>query len=141
MGFNFLNVTDPTRVDQVKMAKHVTGIIMTQLEPEGQQKKTYYWKKGIKVMGNDAIKAIVKEAKQLDNKGTFEPLKASDLNHEQRREALESITMVTIKRCGKVKGRTCADGRKQREYITKAEASLSTILLEGLMTIIFDCGP
>ena len=55
-GFSFLNVTDPTKVDRIKMAKHVTGIVMTQLEPEDPQKKTYYWKKGIKVMGEDAIK-------------------------------------------------------------------------------------
>ena len=135
-GFNFLNLTDPTRVDRVKMAKHITGIVLTQLDPEDQQKKSYYWKKGIKVMGEDAIKAIVAEAQQLDDKGAFEPLKAETLDRKQKSGALESITMVTKKRCGKVKGRTCADGRKQRDYVTKAESSSPTISLEGLMTII-----
>ena len=60
-GFNFLNFTDPTKIDRVKMAKHIMGIVLTQLDPEDQQKKTYYWKKGIKVMGNDTIKAMVVE--------------------------------------------------------------------------------
>lgn len=118
------------------MAKHITGIVLTQLDPKDQQKRTYYWKKGIKVMGNNAIKAIVSEAKQLDEKGAFAPLDAKKLNQKQKTGALESITMVTKKRCGKIKGRTCADGRKQREYVTKAESSSPTISLEGLMTII-----
>ena len=135
-GFSFLNVTDPTKIDRVKMAKHVAGIVMTQLNPEDPLKKTYYWKKGIKVMGDDAIKAIVKEGKHLDNKGIFAPLKASKLSREHKNRALESITMVTNKHCGKVEGRTCADGRKQQEYMTKAEASSLTVSLEGLMTII-----
>ena len=62
------------------MAKHITRIVFTQLEPEDQQKKMHYWKKGIKVMGNDAIKVIVTEAKQLDNKGAFAPLDAQKLD-------------------------------------------------------------
>ena len=129
-------MTDPTKIDQVKMAKHVTGIVMTQLNPEDPLKKTYYWKKGIKVMGDNAIKAIVKQAKQLDNKGIFALLKASELSREHKNGALESITMVTKKHCGKVRGRTCTNGRKQQEYMTKAEASSPTVSLKGLVTII-----
>ena len=41
-GFNFLKVMDPVKVDRVKMAKHVKGIVMTQLEPENQLKRIYY---------------------------------------------------------------------------------------------------
>ena len=87
-------------------------------------------------MGDDAIKAIVKEVKQLGDKRTFQPIKASALTAEQQSGALESITTVTKKRCGKIKGRTCAEGRKQREYIEKAAASSPTVSLEALMMII-----
>ena len=132
----FLNVTNPSKDDRVKIAKHITGIVMTQLEPENQQKKIYYWKKGVKVMGEDAIKAIVKEAKQLDDKETFKPMRSANLTNEQKKGALESITTVTKKRCRRVKGWTCADGRKQWECMSKEEELSPTVSLEGRMTII-----
>jgi Reverse transcriptase (RNA-dependent DNA polymerase) len=37
------------------------------------------------------------------------------------------------KRCGKIKGRGCADGRKQREYTSKEDASSPTVLIEAVM--------
>ena len=37
------------------------------------------------------------------------------------------------KHSGKMKGRGCADGRPQREYITKEESSSSTVSLYALM--------
>jgi Reverse transcriptase (RNA-dependent DNA polymerase) len=37
------------------------------------------------------------------------------------------------KRCGKIKGRGCADGRKQRLYTAKEEASLPTVAIESIM--------
>ena len=41
--------------------------------------------------------------------------------------------MVKEKRDGKIKGRACADGRKQRRYIRKDEVSSPTVQLESLM--------
>jgi len=37
------------------------------------------------------------------------------------------------KRCGKIKGRGCADGRKQREHTNKEDAWSSTVAIEALM--------
>ena len=37
-------------------------------------------------------------------------------------------------RCGKVKARGCADGRQQREYISKEESTSPTVSLYALMT-------
>ena len=37
------------------------------------------------------------------------------------------------KRCGRIKGRGCADGRKQRIYKTKEETSAPTVAIESLM--------
>ena len=38
------------------------------------------------------------------------------------------------KRCGKIKARGCADGRKQREFISKEEASSPTVATHALMS-------
>jgi hypothetical protein len=37
------------------------------------------------------------------------------------------------KRCGKMKGHGCADGRKQQEYLTKEETSSPTVAIESVM--------
>ena len=37
------------------------------------------------------------------------------------------------KRCGKIKARGCADGRKQRIYTSKEEASSPTVSLESVL--------
>jgi hypothetical protein len=37
------------------------------------------------------------------------------------------------KRCGLIKGRGCADGRKQRDYLTKEETSSPTVAIESVM--------
>ena len=43
------------------------------------------------------------------------------------------------KRSGRIKGRGCADGQKQREFITKEESSAPTISTEALfLTFIID---
>ena len=41
--------------------------------------------------------------------------------------------MLKKKRCGTLKARACADGRKQRKYITKEEAASPTIQTTSLM--------
>ena len=52
---------------------------------------------------------------------------------------LNIITMIKEKRDGKIKARACADGRKQRRYIPKEEATSPTIQLESLiMSLIID---
>ena len=43
------------------------------------------------------------------------------------------------KRCGKIKGRGCADGQKQRAYITKEESTAPTVSTEGVfLTAVID---
>ena len=55
-----------------------------------------------------------------------------DQTVEQRNRALRAITLVEQKRSGKLKGRTVADGRGQRDYLTKEEAASPTVSLEAL---------
>ena len=50
-----------------------------------------------------------------------------------KRKALNLITLMKKKRSGKIKGRACADGRKQRHYITKDEIASPTVQLQSPM--------
>ena len=90
-------------------------------------------KQGIDKHGQKAIEAILTEYSQLDDRDVFDPQDVSKLNSEQRRGALNLLTMVQEKRSGKIKGRAVADGRKQRHYISKEDAASPTVQLESLM--------
>ena len=62
----------------------------------------------------------------------MKPIYKSTLNSDQIKKALRLITLVTEKRCGRVKGRACADGRPQRKYIPREEATSPAVGLESL---------
>ena len=69
----------------------------------------------------------------------MEGRKASELTSAQRRSALQYLMFLKEKRCGKIKGRGCADGRPQRLYKTKEETSSPTIFIESLfLTCLID---
>ena len=57
---------------------------------------------------------LFEEFAQLHDKRVFRAIKASDLTNDQKRDALRAINLIKEKRDGRLKGRTCADGRKQR---------------------------
>ena len=95
--------------------------------------------KGIKRHGDKALDALQSEFGQIHKHDTFIPQHANQLTFEQRKEALQLITMIREKRCGKVKARACADGKKQRRYIKKEEVSLPTAQQESLIiTMMID---
>ena len=96
-------------------------------------------RKGIKIFGNKAVTAITEEYEQLDKLNVFEPLQHENMTKEQKCNALNAIDLIKEKRCGKIKGRTVADGRKQRDLYSKAEVSSPTLSLEGfLSTLVVD---
>jgi len=69
----------------------------------------------------------------------FRAAKRSTLTREQRRNALTLITLIKYKRYGTVKGRACADGRKQGKFISKDEAASPAVSLESvIMSLIID---
>lgn len=117
-------VSDP--VSDLQNHILATGLIFNQMSA----------KKGIKLHGEKAITAIVQEFKQLDDKTAFKPREMMGLTEEQREQALRSITLIKEKRCGRIKGRTVADGRGQRDYISHDEATSPTVSLEALMISI-----
>ena len=102
-------------------------------------------KKGIKLFGERAVAAMFKEYKQLDKgpmpgKPVFGPISYESLTNQEIREALEAVNLIKEKRDGKIKGRTCANGSKQRQYLKEGETVYSpTCTTESLMaTLIID---
>ena len=104
-------------------------IIMTQLS----------LKVGLKTWGDRASEAVHSEMKQLHFRDTFQPKHWKDLDESQRKSVLESHMFLKEKRDGKIKGRTVAGGNKQRDYISKEDASSPTVATEAvLLTCIID---
>ena len=90
-------------------------------------------KKGIATYGQVATQAILKEYKQLHDLNVFQPIKMKDIPIEERDKVLRLITLIKDKRTGQIKGKACADGRPQRAYISREEATSPTVSLESLM--------
>jgi hypothetical protein len=90
-------------------------------------------KKVLQLYGEDAVQAVLKELKQVHDRKVMTPKKLKSLSPSERRAALQYLMFEKRKRCGTIKGRGCADGRKQREYITKEEASSPTVAIESVM--------
>ena len=86
--------------------------------------------KVIKMFGNDALTAIMKEYQQLDHLGVVKVSKKQKLN------VLNAIDLIKQKRCGKIKGRTDADGRQQRDLYSKSEVYSPALSLEGVLATL-----
>ena len=111
------------------MFKNLVAITMTQMSA----------KKGIKKHGQDAVYAILKEYTQLHDLKVFKPQHKMDLAKDDIKDALRLITVIKEKRCGRLKGRACTDGRPQHKYISKEEAASPTVCLKSLIiTLIID---
>ena len=96
-------------------------------------------KAGLKEFGDKGAASIMQELEQLLYRKVIVGRKASSLTSQQRKAALQYLMFLKEKRCGKVKARGCADGRKQRLYKTKEETSSPTMNVEALfITCIID---
>jgi hypothetical protein len=90
-------------------------------------------KKGLKKFGAAGVSAVLDELQQLHDRQVIEPKGPTEITEEERRAALRYLMFLKEKRCGKIKGRRCADGRKQREYTSKDETSSPTNAIESVM--------
>ena len=91
--------------------------------------------RGIKEVGEKAIAAIFKEYKQIDDLNVIGPLTPENLSNDQKRRALRAVNLIKLKRCGKVKGRLCANGAPHRKFIPREEAKSPTVSLDGLFGV------
>ena len=98
--------------------------------------------KGFKVYGERALVAMVKELKQLNDgavpgKPVVIPIDPDALSEEDKKKALDAVNIIEEKRDGRVKGRTCANGSKQRQYLQEYESVASpTVGQESLITTL-----
>jgi hypothetical protein len=100
--------------------------------------QTYKLKKGIKEFGERGHKAAHQEIKQLHDRVVFIPIVIKELTHIKKRRAMESLILLTEKKDGKIKARTCANRSTQREYIDRNEAASPTAMAEShiIMAVI-----
>jgi hypothetical protein len=75
---------------------------------------------------------VVAELRQLDYRDVIKPVERKSLTREQKRRALNYLMYLKQKRCGRIKARGCADGRKQRLYKSKDETSSPTVCTEAV---------
>jgi hypothetical protein len=77
--------------------------------------------------------------KQLHFRDTFKPKHWSELSKTQHQTVVESHMFLNEKRDGSLKGRTVDGGNKQRDYISKEDASSPTVTTEAvLLSCIID---
>ena len=96
-------------------------------------------KKGLKIFGARGEAAVKKEMKQLHDRRVLKPVHRKNLSREQIGMALSYLMFLKEKRDGTVKGRGCADGRKQRKYTTKSDSTSPTVTTEAvLMTSVIE---
>ena len=96
-------------------------------------------KAAIRKHGKAAEDAMIAEFAQMEDLNVYEPVHAHLLTREQKRRALRAITLVKEKRCGRLKGRTVADGRSQRNLYSKSETASPTVSSDALMlTVMID---
>ena len=131
MGHQFVQHIDKSAstssaVPDEDLHRDLVGFIFTQMSA----------KAGIKKHGNDARAALLKEARQLNDKNVFTAFDATSLTYKQKgevlRTALRAVNLIKEKRDGGLKGRTCANGRSQRGMYEKSETSSPTISSEAL---------
>jgi len=96
-------------------------------------------KQGLKHFGRAGAEAIEKELEQLVYRRVMEGQDANSLTRSQKKAALRYLMFLKQKRCGRIKGRGCADGRKQRLYKSKEETSSPAVSVEALfLTCVID---
>jgi hypothetical protein len=89
---------------------------------------------GIKKFGKDrANDSAFSEMKQLHQRLTFEPIHPNDVMDLEKERKVESLLFLEEKRDGRLKGRHCANGSTQHDYMTKEDASSPTVMTESIM--------
>ena len=132
-GRSYKHVYDPeVYVMENEQKNDVGETMLTTVEGGPEDTAQMSMKKGLKVFGAGGYATVKQEMQQLHDQRVMQPVRRKDLSPAQKREALGYLMFLKKKRCGKIKGRGCADGRKQRAYITKEESTSPTISTEAV---------
>ena len=85
---------------------------------------------------------MIKELKQLNDRSmdgnpVVVPISPDSISSDDKKKALEVVNLIKEKRDGKIEGRTCANGAKQRIYVKEGDIIFSpTVSLESIMTTL-----
>lgn len=96
----------------------------------------YGIKKGLRGFGKKGDDAVNAEMQQLHDLRFMRPTPPASLCLLDRQDALNYLIFLKRKRHGRIKGRGCADGRKQRNSAMKGEASSPTISTEAVFLLL-----
>ena len=93
----------------------------------------YGFRKGLKIFGDEGYNAAVSELRDnLLGRDCVRMLKGKEITPTVWKKALSYLMFLKRKRNGKINGQGCADGRPQREYISKEESSSPTVSIYAL---------
>jgi len=90
-------------------------------------------KQVLKIFGKAGELAMSTELEQVHSRKVFEPKHPHELSRKERSDALLYLMSVKEKHKGQIKGRGCADGRKQWLYMQKEEICSPTVAVESLL--------
>ena len=135
----YKHIYDPKVFSTAKGDDNEGAIAMTMTNEGSEETGQMSMKKGLKVFGEPGYATVKKEMQQLHDRKVMQSVNRKELSPSQKREALGYLMFLKKKRCGTIKGRGCADGRKQRAYITKEESTSPTISTEAVfLTAVID---
>ena len=115
--------TKPRQYDKVYGSDYTFAIALTQMSAS----------RGIKKFGQRAIDALATEWEQLDTLSVFKGRDYDSLSKQDRCSALKTVQLIKEKKDGKIKGRTCVNGSRQRLYTAEEDASSPTVSTEALL--------
>ena len=87
---------------------------------------------GLKLYGEKRLQATKNELTQQHDLDMFELLDADSLTNHDKKNAIASLMILTKKRDESIKGRACADDRKECESTDKLDAASPTVMLESI---------
>ena len=92
----------------------------------------YGMKKGLQLFGERGVEAIKVEMQQFHDRGVVSPIDPETMTKEDKNKALNYLMFLKEKRCGKIKGHGCADGRRQLLWYSKERKSAPTVMIESV---------
>ncbi len=94
---------------------------------------TYSLKKGIEKFQTRGYNAALKEMEQLHERDCWKPIRVSEMKPTEKKKALESLIFLVEKKSGKIKARHCANGSKQRQWMSQDQTASPTAMTESVL--------
>ena len=79
----------------------------------------YITKRGLQKLGDRGVASVEKEVRHLPTMDAIEPYNTKYPMKEYQRASLGYLVFLKEKCDGRIKGRVCCGGCKQRDYMTK----------------------